>query len=434
MDDNELNKKEEMKKKHTALKVTFIIISILVVLIIIAGVIGYIFICKNKQEIVEKNSQAIVDTQEIIEYGTKLKYEDILQKLVKADELYNDTNISILMNEKLINKDEEYTFDTVDEIKIVVETQNEIIPFLNQETVVKKEITWKVEDTKKPVLSGVQDKEITIGEEVDIKAGMSAKDEVDGELEVTVEGEFDITKAGEYILKAKAVDKNGNETTQEFKLIVKEKQEEVIPQDSNNSNASTPPNANNTTSKNTSNKTSGSNTSNNTSSNGTSSGNTNQNGGTSSTPTGGNNNSSGGTSTNTPTDPTSTKEGRLSLAKAEASRVVSRIITAGMTKLQKAEAICNYITTTVDVQTNQSNEAYKTNYGNEAYAALVMKIAACSGRCKAVTLLCDAAGLKSQHINAGQWTHQWNKIQIDDGSWVVVDSQIGFVGDKHPLE
>lgn len=43
-------------------------------------------------------------------------------------------------------------------------------------------------------------------------------------------------------------------------------------------------------------------------------------------------------------------------------------------------------------------------------------------------------GLKSQHINAGQWSHQWNKIQIDDGSWVVVDSQINFVGDKHPLE
>ncbi len=105
-----------------------------------------------------------------------------------------------------------------------------------------------------------------------------------------------------------------------------------------------------------------------------------------------------------------------------------------MSDLEKATAITNYIFETVEVQGNQSLEAYKTNYGNEAYAALVMKIAACSGRCKAVTLLCNEAGLKSQHINANKWEHQWNKILIN-GKWLVFDSQINLVGaTKHPLE
>lgn len=129
-----------------------------------------------------------------------------------------------------------------------------------------------------------------------------------------------------------------------------------------------------------------------------------------------------------------TKEGRLALAKIEARKVVKKIIKPSMSKREKAEQICNYITNTVASQMNQSTEAYKKNYGNEAYAALVMKIAACSGRCKAVTLLCDAAGLQSKHINQNQWTHQWNKIKIDDGSWIVVDAQIGYMGKKHPLE
>lgn len=131
-----------------------------------------------------------------------------------------------------------------------------------------------------------------------------------------------------------------------------------------------------------------------------------------------------------------TEAGRLALAKIEAKKQIADLKKhyPNLTKREIAEKICYYITYSVDVQTNQSSEAYEKNYGNEAYAALIMKIAACSGRCKAVTLLCDAAGLESKHINKNQWTHQWNKIKIDDGSWIVVDAQIGYIGTKHPLE
>ena len=70
-------------------------------------------------------------------------------------------------------------------------------------------------------------------------------------------------------------------------------------------------------------------------------------------------------------------------------------------------------------------EAYKTNYGNEAYAALILKKAACSGYCKAVTLMCNAAGLQSKHINANKWEHQYNEVYAG-GRWIKLDAQGGI--------
>lgn len=136
----------------------------------------------------------------------------------------------------------------------------------------------------------------------------------------------------------------------------------------------------------------------------------------------------------TQSNDSSTKNGRLQIATAEAKRVVESIITPEMSDYEKAYTICKYLFYNVTTQYNQSNEAYKTNYGNEAYAALIMKQAACSGFCKAVTLMCNAAGLQSKHINANQWTHQWNTVLIN-GEWIILDAQGGiFGGTVHPLE
>ncbi len=401
-----------MNTKRKFLKIFLIIIT---TILLVAISFSYIYFLNTREKIITQNSDAIICEEENIEYGDNFSYQEILEKLISSNGLVNQTVLKIYIQNNLITDDMNYIFDTVGDITISIETTTPIfsnlssISFFNQQAVVNKQVIWKVQDTKNPVLLGVHDIELIAGEPIDVKSGISAVDEIDGNLDVIIEGQLDFNTAGEYLLVAKTTDKNNNETKQEFKVTVNDKIIETqLPStttstniNSNKSNSSSNNSTKNQkTNSSTSNKNSNSNTSNN----------------------------------NSLADPTSTKEGRLSLAKTEAKRVVSKIIKSGMTKLEKAEAICNYITTTVDVQTNQSSEAYKTNYGNEAYAALVLKIAACSGRCKAVTLLCDAAGLKSQHINANQWSHQWNKIQIDDGSWVVVDAQIGFVGDRHPLE
>lgn len=126
---------------------------------------------------------------------------------------------------------------------------------------------------------------------------------------------------------------------------------------------------------------------------------------------------------------TLTKEQRLKKAKEEAKRIIKKIHIKGMTQYQKAEAICHYLSVNVSSNIEQSNAAYKKNYGNEAYAALVLKKAACSGYCKAVVLLCNEAKISVKHINAGQWRHQWNEVKIN-GKWLELDSQIGYLDGK----
>lgn len=429
----ESNVKEEAQnsKVNTLAKVLLIIFVVLLVILIILIIIGGIYFNNEKEKIISQNLNSLNTDQVILEYGEKLSYETILERIVKIDELYEGTNLDISINGETINPEEEYELKSVGDLKININTNNEL---LNIDISDEQEIIWKVEDTQKPILSGVKNRTIEEGEKIELKDGITAKDNVDGELEVTIEGEFNNKKAGKYTLKAKAIDRNNNEVEKTFTVTVEEKEEEPENEISTANNEKNN-NSNNSNSNNNSvsNSNSNKNQSNNSNGNSNSSNNSNKNN-SDSTSGSNNNNNSGSNGSGNSTDPTSTQSGRLALAKAEAKKVVSSIITSGMTKLEKAEAICYYITSTVSVQSNQSSEAYKTNYGNEAYAALILKKAACSGRCKAVTLLCDAAGLESQHINANQWTHQWNKIKIDDGSWIVIDAQIGYVGTRHPLD
>ena len=369
-----MEKEKSTKKENKGLKI-FLIILIILTFLLAGG--GYLY-CKQKADkIEEQNQKALKTISETVEYGKDISYEDILPKLITATELTEGTTYTIKIDGKTLNPTEKYKAEKVGDLLITVETHSSTLLFDNINNIQKN--TWKVEDTQKPIIEGVSNKEITQGDTFDAKAGITAKDEVDGDLEVIIEGNVDTTKEGTYTLTVKAVDKNGNETKQEFTVTVKKKAS------TSNTNKST------TTTK------------------------TN-------------------TSTTKKSDPTSTKAGRLKLAKAEAKKVASKIITSGMTKKQKAIAICQYITNTVTAQNDQSTEAYKKNYGDEAYAALILKKAACSGRCHAVTLLCNVAGLESKHINENKWTHQWNKVKIDDGSWLVIDPQIGYYGERHPLE
>lgn len=122
---------------------------------------------------------------------------------------------------------------------------------------------------------------------------------------------------------------------------------------------------------------------------------------------------------------TPSKAKREALAKKVAKRVVKKYIKPGMNQAEKAYALLSYVCATSTSQTNQSDKAYQSNYGNEAYACLVMGKAACSGYCKAYIMLCKQAGLSAKHVNANQWTHQWTKVKVK-GKWYVVDPQAGY--------
>ena len=400
---------KNIKKENKHMKIFLIISMVLIILglLLLIAREGYIYYKQQENKIKEQNQKALKSKSEIVEYGDNISYEDVLSELIAVSDIASGTTYTVKIDGKTLEPTESYKAEKVGDLPIIIETHCSTLLFKNITN--QKENIWNVEDTQKPIIEGVSNKEITQGDDFDAKAGIKAVDAVDGNLEIVIEGNVDTTKVGEYKLTVKAVDKNQNETSQEFTVTVKKKEEKTVKDNTNTSKNNTNTSNNNTnTSKNNTN-TSNNNT--NTSKNNTNNNNANQT-----------------------SNPASTKEGRLKLAKEEAKRVVSKIITNGMTKKEKAIAICNYIYETVESQNDQSTEAYKKNYGDEAYAALILKKAACSGRCHAVTLLCNEAGLESQHVNENLWKHQWNKVKIDDGSWLVIDSQINLYGLSHPLE
>lgn len=330
----------------------------------------------------KKEEEVVITDNKNIEYASSLTYKDFISMLINNDALKDVSSVNIKVNDKKISIDETYVFKELGMLEIK-------ISYMLNSSKHEDKVHWTVQDTIAPKIDGVKNIEISLGENLNYKDDIKAIDECDGEVEVHFEGEVDETKVGVYKVVAEAIDASGNKSSENFTVTI------------NKITTTTKTTTKTRTTKKTTTKEKDKMT----------------------------------TTTKTTTakvDDASTKSGRLALAKKEAKNVIKKIIKPDMSDAEKAQAISTYLYLNVDKQLNQSNEAYKTNYGNEAYAALVMKIAACSGFCKAVTLLCDEAGLKSQHINANQWTHQWNKIYVD-GEWQVLDAQIGyFGGTEHP--
>lgn len=80
-------------------------------------------------------------------------------------------------------------------------------------------------DTEPPVISGVKDKTFNVGDSVMYMSGVSAVDDVDGEVDVEVDkSAVNIRKAGSYKVIYTAKDKAGNIATKEaiytFKVVV----------------------------------------------------------------------------------------------------------------------------------------------------------------------------------------------------------------------
>lgn len=81
-------------------------------------------------------------------------------------------------------------------------------------------------DTTAPVLSGVDDVTVEQDSEFEPLAGVSATDDVDGDVTdaVKVSGSVDAAKPGEYVLTYTVSDKAGNTATAERTVTVKAKE------------------------------------------------------------------------------------------------------------------------------------------------------------------------------------------------------------------
>ena len=117
---------------------------------------------------------------------------------------------------------EDYDFNHQGKLKVKVIVSDES----NNQTVKSATIKVLSKDRTKPVLSGLDDLTVTLNGKVDYLAGVSASDNRDPDLKITVnDKKVDLTKLGDYNLTYTCQDRSGNKTTAKRKLSVVEKKE-----------------------------------------------------------------------------------------------------------------------------------------------------------------------------------------------------------------
>ncbi len=88
----------------------------------------------------------------------------------------------------------------------------------------EEEFVLSVVDREGPTIKFKNYIETTVGKKIDLLAGVSATDNYDGKVDVSVEGNCDINKAGKYTLKYVAVDSSSNKTEKQFTVRVLEEE------------------------------------------------------------------------------------------------------------------------------------------------------------------------------------------------------------------
>ena len=393
--EKKINKNENKPKKKIAIIVVTIILILLVILISF-GTYLYLYNKKSTvkyeneiKEISKQNSMAIIDYQEEVENNTTWTYEDLENKLIDKDKLAKGTEIKITINDEVFKEGDTYTF-VIGETKIdIYLNKTYTYKVFREETKVienKKEIVITIKDTTPPVLDGVKNQTITVGDTIDLLKGITAKDEVDGDLEVKVEGEVDTKTAGTYKVKIYAEDKSGNRVEQEMTVTVKKK-----------TTATTKPSIGSTTKPSTG--------------------------------------SSGTTTTGCKYTATLKKRGYKSTDKdacdkdkqalAVAQKIASEIKAKGYTKdIDKVQAaaskVSEYYYKGVHVE---SGNDYRTPYG-----VFIKGEASCAGCTRALILVLECLGFTNlTHANENGWTHQWVILTMD-GQKGYADGQVGMVG------
>lgn len=231
-----------------------ILISVIIIGIMIVGLgIGY-YILNNRDKQRETDIKAILDKElrlsdTTVEYGTEINLLD--EKIENLDSKKDIVNKVYVGDNEITT----YKFDKLEDVQFTEINYTYYKNFLNQTKKVeaRKVITYKVEDTKKPIIEGVVDKTVTVGDNIDLKEGITARDEVDGKLEIMLEGSVDTNTVGKYNVKVIAKDKNDNLTEDAYVVNVIEKQE--VKQEKNTNNKINRNNSSkNSTSTNSSNK------------------------------------------------------------------------------------------------------------------------------------------------------------------------------------
>lgn len=190
--------KRKLKKKNI---ITIVIIAVLIIVLIV------FYIKNNIDDKKQETKIVLIDNLNIEVYS----------------EITNLSLIEKIDNGKIISEKEKIDTNYLGKKEVKITYLNE-----NSE---EKDYTFTINivDTEKPTITFDKELTTTIGNEINLLKGVSAKDNYTKEIKVSVDGDYDFNKVGEYIIYYIAKDDSGNEAKGEAKLIVKEKNSEEIP-------------------------------------------------------------------------------------------------------------------------------------------------------------------------------------------------------------
>ena len=111
---------------------------------------------------------------------------------------------------------------------------------------------------------------------------------------------------------------------------------------------------------------------------------------------------------------------KMTKTNAKANAIVKKIVTAGMDKKQKLEAIHDYLVRNCVYDEGVAGSGYDDAY--TAYGCLVKNEAVCQGYAAAFNLLAQKAGVRSITVvgKAGGGSHAWNYVK-DGSSYRYID-------------
>lgn len=187
-----------MKRKRTVWKKRTKIILVIFVLILV--LIAVLLFCLSNKDLKYQESIQILIGEEL----------PTLDEYLDSDDLKRVDNLEITWSTMPLEDGKIYHAGTYEGY----------FSFRGEE----KNISVVVVDDVAPSIEGVQDITVYKDETVDLLKDITVTDNSHDEVETSVSGDYDLSAAGEYALSYVAKDASGNEATENFKLIVKEKE------------------------------------------------------------------------------------------------------------------------------------------------------------------------------------------------------------------
>lgn len=187
-----------MKRKRTVWKKRTKIILVIFVLILV--LIAVLLFCLSNKDLKYQESIQILIGEEL----------PTLDEYLDSDDLKRIDNLEITWSTMPLEDGKIYHAGTYEGY----------FSFRGKE----KNIFVVVVDDVAPSIEGVQDITVYKDETVDLLKDITVTDNSHDEVETSVSGDYDLSAAGEYALSYVAKDASGNEATENFKLIVKEKE------------------------------------------------------------------------------------------------------------------------------------------------------------------------------------------------------------------